>query len=357
MYYINYFSITFVFLLLLLSCKFGSAQNFSDINPSSVLTDPLYNSEMKYMKMQKRHRDTIVEIREHDSLNRLVFWYRRTQPERITQIRNTGYLYDSLGKLCKQYFLDKDNYVLWDYRYDTLSMKTQVHRYDLSRLLSEAWQIQLRKDISDLQSGRMDYFEMIKKLEPLFDSIVLRSDSIGSYLLFEVTYDKQHREIQKLQFNSDGDTLLLMQSVYNNYGRLGNINYQIRKNTFIKHNFRYQDSGKDGGHLLRLDQWNYYNGDENQPASISSVNYTYNDSGQIIRIYEVINGSLISDEQFKFRKDGKQGSFSYYYLYDGKEYETLSKYKYNKQGLLSKCIVRDRMNKTKKKVYRYDYHY
>lgn len=341
--------------LILISCHSLTAQTIPEINPSEILTDPVYNSTKVYHKMLKFCRDTVMEIKQYDSMQRLVFWHSQSQPGRPVKTRTIFYKYNSAGKLSYQYFIESDHHKIWKYQYDSAARKTLVFEKNIWWFYLLPDQIELKKNlIKAIQTGEGNHPEITDSFVLSFDKLTGKMDSLRFHLHLEVVYDSMKREKQKVQYNPTGDTLFLIKYEYNLKGRINNILYKAGKQTYILHEFHYlPDTGHSAGKLYCIYQWNLERGDKNSPLSFGTTYYTYDNTG-LIRVHEVYMGILLSDEQFKIKNSLIRTS-DYYYLNKGTPVHIARRYYYGENGELIK--YREKRKGAKKVIYQYKFIY
>ncbi len=309
------------------------------------LTFDKNNIPEKIKKITQYKSDTIINIREFDSVKNLVFSYSN---EYVGENWNNKYLttiraniFEKNKKISKSYYLNSNAGINIDY-----------YEYDKNGFIKQKYSRNNNFE-DDEKLTNTNPYSYIFKIESISDLInndeLIRIEKIADkYLKLENEYDSVGNLIKEISFNSLNQKEWIEHSFYDDDNHLL---YSVSEESQNIFNFLYSYNKNKLSQSIRISQ------DKN--TLLKEVDY--------IMLYEydkkdrLTKEMIIQDGQIKYKYDYKYGKDNYIkkiitYLYNSKEPSIIQEFYYNEKGSVIKEKIKD-YRTNEKNINKYFYKY
>ena len=299
----------------------------------------------KIKKITQYKSDTIINIREFDSVKNLVFSYSN---EYVGENWNNKYLttiraniFEKNNKISKSYYLHSNAGINIDY-----------YEYDKNGFIKQKYSRNNNFE-DDEKLTNTNPYSYIFKIESISDLInndeLIRIEKIADkYLELEKEYDSVGNLIKEISFNSLNQKEWIEHSFYDDDNHLI---YSVSEESQNIFNFLYSYNKNKLSQSVRISQ------DKN--TLLKEVDY--------VMLYEydkkdrLIKEMIIQDGQIKYKYDYKYDKAKYIkkiitYLYNSQEPSIIQEFYYNEKGSVIKEKTKD-YRTNEKNINKYFYKY
>lgn len=319
----------------------------SKVNPTE-LTFEKKNIPEKIKKITQYKSDTIINIREFDSVKNLVFSYSN---EYVGENWNNKYLttiraniFEKNNKISKKYYLHSNVGINIDYyEYDKNGFNKKIYTKNNN----------FEDDEKLTNTNPYSYIFKIESINDLInnDEIIRIEELADKYLEFEKEYDSIGNLIKEMSFNSLNQKEWTEHSFYDDNN---NLIYSVSEESQNTFNFLYSYNKNKLSQSVRISQ--------DKIKILKKVDYImlyeYNKKGRLIK------EMIIRDGKVDYKYDYKYGKDHYIkkiitYLYNSQKPSIIQEFYYNEKGSIIKEKIKDYRSNEKivnKYFYKYEFY-